>query len=172
VGQYDLPAHVRLADVSAAAFHANPEVAKPPTNFFQAMRSPNAAKWLEAWNKELSSLSDSWYWCDAPRNKAQCRTIGVYTVKLNADGTIQKYKFRCCLDGSSMDREEMGETFQTVGQLDTVRGFAATANQFDEELWSSDVETAFLAGKMPYELYARPLPGMKAPAGSDGRPQV
>jgi hypothetical protein len=110
VGQYDLPTHVRLPDPAPQCFTAD-SAAPTPKTFYDAMKAPHADRWLAAWNKEVGALSDSWYWTDAPRNKAICRTIGVFTIQLNADGTIKKYKVRICLDGSSMSRTEMGETF-------------------------------------------------------------
>ena len=45
------------------------------------------------------------------------KLVVLFTIKLLPSGEVDCYKVRLCLDGSRMDREEMGGTFQAVSTM-------------------------------------------------------
>ena len=182
VNMYDLPSNLRPGEAYNAAksyyvsrkanLGVQTDLRKPPRNFKEAMQRPDKERWMEAWCKECQQLDDCWYWCDCPHNAKPCQTLAVFTIKLLPSGEVDRYKVRLCLDGSRMDREEMGETFQAVSTMACVNTLVCIANQEDMDIIQNDVEGAFLVGTMPYELYAYPPRGIQAPRGPDGRRQV
>jgi hypothetical protein len=89
-----------------------------------------------------------------------------------ASGEVDRYKVRLCLNGSRMDKGEMGETFQAVSTMACMNTLVCIANQEDMGITQNDVEGAFLVGTIPYEPYAYPPRGVQAPRGADGRHEV
>ena len=140
------------------------------------MSRPDAANWMEAWDTEMGNLKDAWYFCDhssVPESaKPIARVQSVFTVKMNADGTFDRYKVRHCLDCSRMTKDQVGETYQHVAEMDTTHFMCATAAQFDLCLMQTDIEAAFLEGDDPSVMYCYPPDGERAPMGTDGRRMV
>ena len=164
-----LPAHLDTPLAAAARPNSGEFV---PKSIRHISSSPHKAEWQQALEQELANLKDSWHWTPLPPGKTACRQVAVLKAKQHADGTLDKFRIRFCLDGSSMSRDEMGETYQPVATLDSVRLMASCACQRGDDLIQCDFDAAFLCGDMPYELYARPPSGVPAPVGPDGKPMV
>ena len=151
VSPYHRPEH-------AVSYLADP--ACDPKSFQDAMSRPDKKQWLRAFQDELYNLKDSWCFCDRsdiPKTAPCVRTHTVWTKKLNADGSVDRYKVRCVLDCSSMTEADVkGEIYQHVCHMDTLHTFAATAAQFDECLVTADIDAAFLQGTSSTEMYAIP----------------
>ena len=164
-----LPEHV---DAPVAMAATSPAQQFVPKSIKHMRESRHGHLWRDALKTELANLSDSWHWTPLPPGKTACRQIAIFKAKLHADGSLDKRKVRICIDGKSLSRDEMGETYQAVATLDSVRLMASMAVQNGDDLIQCDFDAAFLCGSMPYELYARPPHGIGAPLDDNGEPQV
>lgn len=69
-----------------------------PSSFTQAKKFD---EWLKAMNEELIALESTYTWevCSLPNGKHAIGCCWVYKVKLNADGTLERYKARLVAKG-------------------------------------------------------------------------
>lgn len=121
-------------------------------------------KWIEAMNEEMGALqrNSTWELVPLPEGK---KTIGckwVYTVKLKADGSIDRYKAGLVAKGYTQKYGvDYQETFAPVAKLDTVRVLISLAANRDWPLKQFDVKNAFLNGNLEEEVYMELPPGVK-----------
>lgn len=92
-----------------------------PTSYKQAMLDP---RWKNAMGTEVGALEDSGIWSivDLPPGKEAINNKWVYKIKLNADGTVDRYK--ACLVACvnrHVEGEDYNETFAPVVMMKTVR---------------------------------------------------
>jgi hypothetical protein len=90
--------------------------------------------------------------------------IGVrwtYNYKYNPDGSIivRKEKARLVAQGFSQCLEDYGETYTPVIKLTSVHILLAFANNYDYEMMSFDIKTAFFHAQLPYSIYVKQIPG-------------
>ncbi|PRQ38173.1 putative RNA-directed DNA polymerase [Rosa chinensis] len=121
-------------------------------------------KWTKAMNEDLEALQKNATWELVPMLVGK-KTVGcrwVFTVKLNADGTINRYKARLVAKGYTqrygIDYEE---TFAPVAKINTVRILISLAANKDWPLHQFDVNNAFLNGNLEEEVYMDVPPGVK-----------
>jgi len=113
-------------------------------------------------NEEMSSLQKNATWdlIDLPPGK---RTVGcrwIYTVKYNADGSIERYKARLVAKGYTQTHGiDYTETFAPVAKINTIRVLLSLAANLDWPLRQFDVKNAFLHGNLSEEVYMDPPPG-------------
>ncbi|PRQ35290.1 putative RNA-directed DNA polymerase [Rosa chinensis] len=132
-----------------------------PSNVQDALTDP---KWTKAMNEEMEALQKNATWELVPMPVGK-KTVGcrwVFTVKLNADGTINRYKARLVAKGYTqrygIDYEE---TFAPVAKINTVRILISLAANKDWPLHQFDVKNAFLNGNLEEEVYMDVPPGVK-----------
>jgi hypothetical protein len=143
-----------------------------PRNFKDAMSRPDRNQWVEARFAELHNLKDSWHWVDHLDTHRPVRVITVWTLKRLVDGSVDRYKVRMVLDCSRMTKADVGQTFQHVGEMDTLRFMCSTSAQFDLMMMQNDVGKAFLEGQSPTVLHSYPPGGVVSPMGSNGRKKI
>ncbi|PRQ26842.1 putative RNA-directed DNA polymerase [Rosa chinensis] len=121
-------------------------------------------KWTQAMNEELEALQKNLTW-DVVTMPVGKKTVGcrwVFTVKLKADGSIDRYKARLVAKGYTqrygIDYEE---TFAPVAMINTVRILISLAATKDWPLHQFDVKNAFLNGNLEEEVYMDMPPGVK-----------
>ncbi|PRQ39952.1 putative RNA-directed DNA polymerase [Rosa chinensis] len=121
-------------------------------------------KWTQAMNEELEALQKNSTW-DIVTMPAGKKTVGcrwVFTVKLKADGSIDRYKARLVAKGYTqrygIDYEE---TFAAVAKINTVRILISLAATKDWPLHQFDVKNVFLNGNLEEEVYMDMPPGVK-----------
>ncbi|PRQ26985.1 putative RNA-directed DNA polymerase [Rosa chinensis] len=120
---------------------------------FDALTNP---KWTKAMNEELEALQKNATWELVPMPVGK-KTVGgrwVFTVKLNADGTINRYKARLVAKGYTQRYGiDYKETFAPVAKINTVRILISLAANKDWPLHQFDVKNAFLNGNLEEEVY-------------------
>nr|KYP36170.1 Retrovirus-related Pol polyprotein from transposon TNT 1-94 [Cajanus cajan] len=132
-----------------------------PNSVQEALEDP---RWKQAMNIEMEALqkNETWKLTSLPSGK---KTIGckwVYTVKLKADGSIDKYKARLVAKGYTQKYGvDYQDTFAPVAKLNTIRILISIAANRDWPLKQFDVKNAFLNGDLEEEVYMEVPPGVQ-----------
>ena len=107
-------------------------------------------------DKEIQALEQTHTWVLTPLPPGK-RPIGckwVYRVKLNPDGTIERYKARSVAKGyTQRERLDFSETFSPVAKTVSVRVLIALASTKGWPLYQLDINNAFLHGDLDEEVY-------------------
>ena len=107
-------------------------------------------------DKEIQALEQTHTWVLTPLPPGT-RPIGckwVYRVKLNPDGTIERYKARLVAKGyTQRERLDFSETFSPVAKTVSVRVLIALASTKGWPLYQLDINNAFLHGDLDEEVY-------------------
>ena len=147
-----------------------PLVVEPKT-FEDAMRSVDRLHWVGAMQEELKSLKDHDTWSIVPLTEATAegrRPIGckwVFKLKLNSDGTVERYKARLVAKGfTQREGFDFFETFAPVMMYKSLRVLLCLAAVDDWEVEQLDVKTAFLNGVMDATVFMKLPPGVDAAA--------
>src|SRR3954465_1034918 len=141
-----------------------------PTNYEEAMVSPDSAKWLEAMKSEMGSMYENKVWTlvDLPEGRQAIENKWIFKNKTDADGNITVYKARLVAKGfRQVQGIDYDETFSPVAMLKSVRIMLAIAAFYDYEIWQMDVKTAFLNGFLEEELYMMQPEGFVDPKGAN-----
>ena len=147
-----------------------------PTNYEEAMMSPDSGKWQEAMQSEMESMSENKVWTlvDLPDSRKAVECKWIFKKKTDANGNVTVYKARLVAKGfRQVQGVDYDETFSAVAMLKTVRVLLAIAAFFDYEIWQMDVKTMFLNGNVEEELYMIQPEGFVDPkdAGKVGKLQ-
>ncbi|CAL9009279.1 unnamed protein product [Prunus brigantina] len=130
-----------------------------PSSVEEALMDPN---WKQAMNDEMQALQKNSTWELVPLPSGK-RTVGcrwIYTIKLKADGSIERYKARLVAKGYTQRYGvDYQETFAPVAKINTVRILISLAANLDWPLHQFDVKNAFLHGDLEEEVYMDPPPG-------------
>ena len=72
-----------------------------PTNYEEAMMSPDSAKWLEAMKSEIGSMYDNKVWTlvELPDDRQAIENKWFFKRKTDADGSVTIYKARLVTKG-------------------------------------------------------------------------
>ena len=143
-----------------------------PKSAAEALKSPQRAQWLEAINKELQSLRDKDVYevRKIPPNRKLIPTRLVLKIKLNSDGTIDKYKCRCValgfLQRAGLDFDPDG-LYSPMSAPSTTRSILALSNALDLNVDHLDVRVAYLNGILPENerFYCSPPTGFEEVPG-------
>ena len=67
----------------------------------EALASPDKAKWMTAMDRELESLgiNDVWDLVELPEDRKAVGSKWVFKLKMNADGSVERYKARLVAQG-------------------------------------------------------------------------
>ncbi|KAL5538951.1 hypothetical protein UlMin_045173 [Ulmus minor] len=119
-------------------------------------------RWKAAMDEEMKSLqkNETWELVDRPAGKKPVGCQWIYTVKYQADGTIERFKARLVAKGYTQTYGiDYTDTFAPVAKINTVRVLLSLAANLDWPLQQFDVKNAFLHGELTEEVYMDPLPG-------------
>ncbi|CAL8998283.1 unnamed protein product [Prunus brigantina] len=132
-----------------------------PSSVEEALIDPN---WKQAMNDEMQALQKNSTWELVPLPSGK-RTVGcrwIYTIKLKANGSIERYKARLVAKGYTQRYGvDYQETFAPVAKINTVRILISLAANLDWPLHQFDVKNAFLHGDLEEEVYMDPPHGCK-----------
>jgi hypothetical protein len=137
----------------------NAAMAKPdiPASWKEAMKHPQATEWLLAGQAEYQSLVDNktWELVDPPRDGHNIlRTRWVFTKKLKADGSIDRFKARLVVQGfRQRPGVDYNEIFSPVVRMEVLRTLFGIAARLNYEIHQMDVKTAFLNGGIDAVVY-------------------
>ena len=131
-----------------------------PTNYEEAMASPDNNMWKKAMDEEIKSLNENntWILVDVPESERKSvHVIGckwIYKKKLTSTGEVERYKARLVAKGYSQQHGvDYHDTFAPVMKYKSMRIMLFIANRLGYELEQLDVVTAFLNGKLKEVVY-------------------
>jgi len=130
------------------------------------MESEDSDAWYAAIQDEFQSIqeNDVWEVYDSSELPAGRKAIGsrwVFTIKVNADGSVERYKARLVCKGfSQISGIDYDETFAPVTRYDSLRLVVALAAKTNLSLHQLDIKTAFLYGELDEEIWMSPPPGL------------
>ena len=137
-----------------------------PVSVNEAKSSSDKLKWERAMEAEMKSLQANRVWelMELPPNRKVIGSKWIFKRKMNADGTLERYKARLVAQGCTqkfgLDYEE---TFSPVVLFESIRCVLAMATQHKLCLHQMDVSTAFLHGELSEEVYLKQPEGFVEP---------
>lgn len=129
-----------------------------PSSYQEVLKSSEKDKWIEAMNKELTSLEENQTWelTDLPKNRKALPCKWIFKIKRNPDGTVDKYKARLVAVGYNQRKGiDYNQTFSPVAKMSTIRTLLTIAATEGLALRQFDVSTAFLYGSVKEEIFMR-----------------
>ena len=109
-----------------------------PTNYEEAMVSPDSAKWLKAMKSEMKSMYENKVWTliDLPNDRRDIEIKWIFKRKTDAD-SVTIYKARIVAKGfRQVQGVDYDESFSLVSMLKSVRIMLAIAAFY--EIWQMD----------------------------------
>ena len=137
-----------------------------PTNYEEAMMSPDSAKWLEAIKSEMGSMYENKVrsLIELPNDRRAIEIKWIFKRNTDADSSVTIYKARIVARGfRQVQGVDYDESISLVSMLKFVRMMLAIAAFY--EIWQMDVKTSFLNGFLKEELYMMQPEGFVDPKG-------
>lgn len=153
--------------LAALAAEIQPE---EPKNIKEALSSSAGSQWELAAKAEFESLmeNETWELVKLPPGRKPIGCKWVFKLKMNPDGTVDRYKARLVAKGySQVEGVDYSETFAPVAKFPSIRAILALAASEDMEIHQMDVKTAFLNGTLDEEIYMDQPEGFRVP-GKEG----
>lgn len=137
-----------------------------PSSVAEALSSHVKSKWEEAMDREMESLhsNEVWELVEPPPDRKIVGSKWIFRKKMDANGTVNRYKARLVAQGCSqrfgLDYEE---TFSPVVCFESVRSVIGLGAHHKLQLHQMDVTTAFLHGELSEEVYMEQPEGYIVP---------
>ena len=129
-----------------------------PKSLDKALRSPDADKWQEALEYEISQLErlDTWVVEDLPKGQVAISCSKVLKIKRGPDGKIQRYHVRIVAGGHrQIEGVNYMETFLVAAKMPTVHVVLANVAELNWEIEHVDVKSAYLNTPLKETVYMR-----------------
>lgn len=127
----------------------------------EALFRTDKSKWLQAMEKEYSSLSEcrTWELVERPQNQRVISYKWVLRIKRTQDGNIEKYKARLVARGCEQQYGiDCHEIYAPVARIETIRTLLALSTEEELHVHHLDVITAYVQGKLMSEIYIEQPP--------------
>ena len=135
----------------------------------EALAGEEQEQYMLAYEQERSSMTARGVFSlvrssEVPGHARVLPSQVVFSKKLLADGSLDKYKARICVNGNRQRAGvdyDPGELFAPVAKFTSFRVLVALAAANGWTLRQFDVETAFLYADLEEEVYVRPPKGFE-----------
>ena len=136
-----------------------------PTDFKDAISSPEAHLWREAVNEEYASLmkNETWSLVHLPPGRTAIKSRWVFKVKPGISGSATRHKARLVAKGyTQRPGIDYADTYSPVAKHDSLRTVLSISAAQDLEMLQLDIKTAFLYGDLEEEIYLEQPEGFVA----------
>jgi hypothetical protein len=171
---------------SMYAADANPKMPEVPSNMEEALSGPDADEWETAYKREWQAWDRTGTLRKANKEtleKVRTKKIKVHltrtilSLKLNAEGTVERHKVRTVVKGYTMEQGvDYFYTHSPTARHATVRLTISWAVQNEWEVLHYDIPNAYLNGKQETLVVIRIPEGwnriMGNELGKDGDPVI
>lgn len=133
-----------------------------PSNIHEALQN---SEWAAAVTEEVQALikNGTWEITSLPSGKKPVGCKWIFSMKYNADGSVNRYKARLVAKGFTQSYGvDYEETFAPVAKLNSVRVILSLAANLDWPLHQLDIKNAFLNGDLEEEVYMQIPPGLES----------
>ena len=128
---------------------------KDPISVAEVKSSPDKLKTMESKMKSLC-LNGIWELVEPPLNRRIVGSKWIFKQKVDATGSLERYKVRLVTQGcTQMFELDNEETFSPVDRFESVRCLLALGAQHKLHLHQMDISTAFLHEELSEEVYMR-----------------
>lgn len=141
---------------------------KIPKTYWDITKNPQAMDWMNAVKSEYESLlkHGTWTEVDKPPDKSVIGCRWIFTLKLNADGSIKRHKARLVAQGfTQTEGVDYFETYSPVVSTTVIRLILAIAAINNWDVRQLDIETAYLNAAVREDIYMRAIPGFPIDRG-------
>jgi hypothetical protein len=160
--------NVSLPVMQSQNFHINPSISSVyiPKSILSISKSPTPEKWTLALENEINSLISQNVFDPSPIDistidkKLLIPSRVIFDTRMNADGTINKYKARLVAQGNHQDDSTFFDTFADTASAKSINILLSIAAAEDLEMASIDVKTAFLYSPIKEIVYLKRPPGL------------
>lgn len=138
-----------------------------PKRYKDIAQRPDANKWIEAMNVEMKQheTNGTWQLVKKPPNAHVISNTWVYKLKLNTDGSINKYKARLVAHGfRQWYGSEYNATEAPVARTSSVKMLLAIAHNKKMKLHQLDITGAYLNGEIQETIYMEQPKGFVNPS--------
>lgn len=139
------------------------DLSQPPDTYSEAVARSDNSVWHEVMKCEMASIEthDVFEWTTLPPGRKDIGAWWVYAFKFHPDGTVilGKEKARVVAQGFSQCPEDYGSTYVPIAKTTSIQIVLPYAADFDWEIFSFDVKTAFLHAPLTHEIFLTQIPG-------------
>lgn len=135
-----------------------------PNTYEEAMASPEASRWEDAMRTEYDNLciNNTWDIVNLPGDQSAVGARWVYTVKLDSNNNVNKYKARFVAKGYAQQPGiNYNETFAPTARLTSIRVLMQMSVQNNYLLHQMDVTSAYLNADIDYTIYVEQPKGFE-----------
>ena len=136
-----------------------------PNNYREAKESKHYLRWQDSMNREIEDLNKHGTWTvmdrsDVPKGRRITKSRWVYKVKLNRDGSIERFKSRFVVCGySQVKGADYTHSFSATMRATSLRLLLALAAGEHLKLEHFDVTSAFTQADIDSDIYVDPPEG-------------
>mmetsp|Transcript_61737 Transcript_61737/g.127625 ORF Transcript_61737/g.127625 Transcript_61737/m.127625 type:complete len:253 (+) Transcript_61737:3496-4254(+) len=138
-----------------------------PKSQREARNLPERDEWITAEEVELKTIWDmgTFEVVDTPSHVSLLPSRFTYCIKVNADGTISKFKARLVARGDMQTEDEYSTTFAPTSRFTAIRTIISLACQENMTLKQFDISGAFMTADIDTDIFLEMPPGYQLPDG-------